>query len=307
MLSPAAKAVVVIGPPSFSTTDAFDLGSPFHAVVDIYAGGNSGTGILIDESHILTAKHVTRGKADWQIFVDFNDTNNNRIDLNGGPGGATFLNVTTKYEAPNPVSNVSDIDGTDLAILTLSTPMTTIPPMRLLGDMSYAVGKEGVMVGFGGYGVGDGSGISYQEKRRAGSNIIDSYGSAATPTGFFSNSTNIFSTDFDNGTVGNNTLSHLGSSSIALAQESTTAFADSGGPLLVEMNGEYLVAGVLSGGIDPNSEYGDISWWTGVGPYQSTIESFGGVFVTVPEPSVMLLLSGFALLVFGRRCDRRPQ
>lgn len=298
LLVSTAHAVVVIGDPNHNTADAFSFGSPYVAVVDIWADSRSGTGILINPSHVLTAKHVAPPNTN-NIFVDFNDANNNRIDFQPS-GGATWIRGNVVYSALN--GSGGDLDGTDLVILKLQTPVTTIAPMRLLGNMSYAVGKEAVMVGFGNYGVGDGTGLSGTASRYAGTNVIDHYGAAATPTGFFSNTENIFSVDFDDGTAGNNKLDQLGSSATPLDKESTTAGGDSGGPLLVEYEGEYLVAGIVSGGLDPNSEYGDIGWWTGVGPYQSVIESYGGVFVAVPEPSVLAftLISSALVLAFRR-------
>ncbi|MEO0538887.1 MAG: hypothetical protein AAF215_34150 [Cyanobacteria bacterium P01_A01_bin.123] len=38
-----------------------------------------------------------------------------------------------------------------------------------------------------------------------------------------------------------------------IANEGTTALGDSGSPLLVKRNGEFLIAGVLSGGTTENS------------------------------------------------------
>lgn len=302
LLISTAHAVVVIGSPTHSTADAFAFGSTFDAVVDIWADGRSGTGILINSTHVLTAKHVVRPLTN-NIFIDFNDTNNNRIDFNGAPGGATWIRGNVAYAAPN--GSGGDFDGTDLVIVELQTAVITIAPMRLLGDMSYAVGKEAIMVGFGNYGVGDGTGLSGTAQRYAGTNIIDHYGATASPTGFFANTENIFSVDFDDGTAGNNQLDQLGSSATPLDQESTTAGGGSGGPLLIEYEGEYLVAGIVSGGLDPNSEYGDIGWWTGVGPHQSSIETYGGVFV-VPEPSVLgfALFSSALVLAFGRNRSR---
>ena len=47
---------------------------------------------------------------------------------------------------------------------------------------------------------------------------------------------------------------------------------------MVQINGEWVVAGVLSGGTTSNSTYGDISWWTGTAIYRSQIEARGGIF-----------------------------
>ena len=85
------------------------------------------------------------------------------------------------------------------------------------------------------------------------------------------------------------------------------AAGDSGGPLLLEYGGEYLVAGVLSGGATFDSAYGDISHWTGVGAYREWIEANSdAAFVRViPTPTAagMILEIVAARLGLGR-CPR---
>ncbi|MEZ6093157.1 MAG: PEP-CTERM sorting domain-containing protein [Pirellulaceae bacterium] len=72
---------------------------------------------------------------------------------------------------------------------------------------------------------------------------------------------------------------------------------------MVNFNGEWVIAGVLSGGTTATSVYGDISWWTGVAPYRADIEAAGGVFFTaVPEPgTAMVLIVAFGLIGHRRR------
>ena len=53
---------------------------------------------------------------------------------------------------------------------------------------------------------------------------------------------NIISTDFDNGSNSNNTIG--GSSPTPVEFEATTAGGDSGGPVLVQLGGEWVIAGV---------------------------------------------------------------
>ncbi len=75
----------------------------------------------------------------------------------------------------------------------------------------------------------------------------------------------------------NNAIS--GSDVNPLQFEATTAPGDNGGPILVQVGSEWVIAGVLSGGTTNTSVYGDISWWTGTSIFQSQIEALGGVFV----------------------------
>ncbi|MFG0313207.1 MAG: GC-type dockerin domain-anchored protein, partial [Phycisphaerales bacterium] len=129
-------------------------------------------------------------------------------------------------------------------------------------------------LGYGYNGLGSsGHGFSADGRRWGGENIIDRYGSPASSGG-----SNIISTDFDNGSSGANTIPS--SSSTPLEFEATTAPGDSGGPVLVQFGGEWVIAGVLSGGTTSTSVYGDISWWTGTAIYRDAIESAGGDFVT---------------------------
>ncbi len=162
-----------------------------------------------------------------------------------------------------------------MAILTLTSnvPASVATPMRLIGETSSLVGQVAATVGYGFNGLGStGHRFSSDGFRWGGENIIDRYGS---PSG--SGGSNIFSTDFDNGSSGNNTIP--GSSATPLQFEATTAPGDSGGPILVQVGGEWVIAGVLSGGTTSTSVYGDISWWTGIANFQSAIEARGGVFV----------------------------
>ena len=52
---------------------------------------------------------------------------------------------------------------------------------------------------------------------------------------------------------------------------------DSGSPMLVNINDEWVIAAVVSGGTTRTSEYGTVGWWTGTSPYRAQIEAAGGV------------------------------
>ena len=82
---------------------------------------------------------------------------------------------------------------------------------------------------------------------------------------------------------------------LQLQFEATTAPGDSGGPILVQVGGEWVIAGVLSGGTTSTSVYGDISWWTGIADYQSAIEARGGVFVGSGAGSVAFDASSYRI------------
>ena len=167
------------------------------------------------------------------------------------------------------------LDGGDVAILQLDAPVPTeiATPYRLTDATSSLVGEVFTLVGYGIHGVGSTGGTNSDGLRWAGQNIIDSYG--APESAFFGE--NQFSADFDDGTDFSNMI--FGSSPDPIEFEAAPAQGDSGSPILVKRDGEYLIAGVLSGGTTPTGFYGDVSWWTGTSIYQDEIEAVGGEFV----------------------------
>ncbi len=239
-----------------------DYAAGFDSVVRI--GGCSGT--LIAPNVVLSARHCGIGAG---TLVRFGDNSNS----------AVFS--TTVQSSILPDGNGSLLDGGDVSIhiLNTSVPADIAEPVRLIDETDELVGMVAATVGYGWNGLGSaGHGFNSDGFRWGGENIIDAYGSPANAGG-----SNIISTDFDNGTSGANTIPS--SSSAPLEFEATTAPGDSGGPVLVRFGGEWVIAGVLSGGTTNTSVYGDISWWTGTAVYRSAIESAGGDFVTGLEIS----------------------
>lgn len=234
-----------------------DYAAPFDAVVRV--GGCTGT--LIAPNVVLSARHCSIGAGS---LVRFGDNSNN----------ATFS--TTVQSSILPDGNGSLLDGGDVSIhiLNATVPANIAEPMRLIDETDDLEGMVAATIGYGFNGLGSvGHQFSSDGFRWGGENIIDAYGSPANSGG-----TNIISTDFDNGTSGTNTIPS--SSSVPLEFEATTAPGDSGGPVLVQFGGEWVIAGVLSGGTTSTSVFGDISWWTGSAIYRDDIESAGGDFIT---------------------------
>ena len=168
---------------------------------------------------------------------------------------------------------IKGVWGLGFGVWGLGVPSAIATPMRLIDATTTLVGQTAATLGYGLNGLGSsGHQGSSDGWRWGGENVIDVYGSPASASG-----SNIISTDFDDGTGGNNTIGS--SSSTPLTFEATTAPGDSGGPVLVEIGGgEWAIAGVLSGGTTSTSVYGDISWWTGTAIYRTQIEAAGGVF-----------------------------
>ena len=273
------------------------LAAAHPAVARVVVGGGICTGTLIAPTKILTAKHCTDGAGVAAMSVLF------------GPDAAAPIltrTVTAKLEML-PVPAGALLDGTDISVLTLSSavPAATATPMKLWDGTPTGVAAR--TVGYGLNGVGSvGHGGTTDDLRWAGDNVIDTYGAAAISGGFVGGSANIFSTDFDDGSAASNTLTFHGSSAVPLLNEATTAPGDSGGPLIVQAFGESVVIAALSGGTTSTSVYGDISWWTGIGPYRSTLEAHGAVFA-VPEPSAFLYIGLIALVFVGRQKMRVEQ
>ena len=236
--------------------------APFDAVV-LVDFGCSGT--LIADNVVLCARHCGIGAGDTIIFGD----NSN--------GGGVFSRTVQSSTLPD--GNSSLLDGGDVAILTLTQPVppNIATPMRLIDETDALEGMVCATIGYGFNGLGsNGHQFSSDGFRWGGENIIDVYGSPAD-----SNGSNIISTDFDNGQGGNNEIP--GSSPVPLQFEATTAPGDSGGPVLVQIGSEWVIAGVLSGGTTNTSVFGDISWWTGTAVYRSAIENLGGEFAGTLE------------------------
>lgn len=298
-LSPA-QAIVINS--TFGAENAALLGSDFGSVVRINITGPNGvvpcTGSLISAVTILTAKHCTSGLGVSAFTVDFDRNGNGLMD-----GGTDVrINVIKKLEADNSPTNPNLTDGTDVAILTLGNAAPAwASSFKLLSAVT--VGSKVTMVGYGEQGVDSKIPGSFGRSRWAAENIVDTVGSAGFNLPY---STNIISTDFDNGTALGNTLggNPLNSSATPLYAEGTTAPGDSGGPLLFYMQNTWFIGGVLSGGSDINSSFGDISWWTGLARYRSALEDEGAEFLSpIPEPAswAMVLMGLCAFGALGRR------
>jgi len=263
-LDPKSKQMVfprkgrkIVVTDSFGARDSRRFGRMFSAVC-ITTNENC-TGTLIAPNVVLSARHC-RHRVGQRIAFGANSNN---------PEFTTRVSRVVLPDGPGRL-----LDGGDVAIVVLrdNVPESVASPMRLIGRDSRLVGRTIITVGYGFNGIGSvGHEFTYDRRRWAGQNRIDAFGRPASAAG-----SNIFSTDFDDGSTQNNTIS--GSSRTPLRREATTGGGDSGGPIIVTIRGERFIAGVLSGGTSDTSLFGDISWWTGTNRFRRAIELEGGSF-----------------------------
>ena len=266
------------------------LGAPFDSVVRLFTPIGGCTGSLISSTAVLTAKHCFNAESAAGVTVQFT----NAQGIVQASRTASSVDVFGAFPALAP-------DGTDLAVVTLSSAVTGYTPLRLADSVTL---RETVrMVGYGWNGVGStGHGFSADGRRWAADNVIDGIGAAGNAAGqAIVGSANTISTDFDDGTAAANRLggATFGSSATPVENEGTTAPGDSGGPLLVLRNGEWVIGGVLNGGTTSTSVFGDVSWWAGVSETdpRAFIEAGGGVYyvddeIVVPLPAAAWMLLG---------------
>lgn len=225
------------------------------------------TGTLIASNVVISARHCG---TDAGGSINFGEDSGNPI----------FTATVESSILPDGAGTLLDGGDVSILILTADVPEEVAIPMRFIDATDDLVGQTSALIGYGLNGVGStGHQGSSDGLRWGGENIIDAYGTPSESEG-----ANIISTDFDDGSEGSNTIS--GSDPNPIEFEATTAPGDSGGPILIDTGSEWAIAGVLSGGTSPTSQYGDISWWTGTSIFREDIEAVGGEFVTFGEIEV---------------------
>lgn len=261
----------------------------FYADATFTGGFGLCTGSLISSTTILTAQHCVPGTQASQVQVRFTD----------GDGNLQFARTVSAIDLMPGYTFLSD--GTDVATLTLADPVLDRTPFQITSDI--VTGELARMVGYGLNGLGSTGHQNSRDGARWGAeNVID----LDLPGQAYSGPNLLYFSDFDNPDGTSNTLLDVfgvPSLSDMLANEGTTAGGDSGGPLLVQRNGEWVIAAVLSGGVGGQglpqfSEYGDISFWTAIhsdAARQLVIDG-GGVFYEPGFAEIPLPASGALLL-----------
>lgn len=207
---------------------------------------NGNSGVLIGDNMVLTAGHLFPGPTATVPFV-----------LNG-----TTYQVTNC--ARDPLYNGSNIiNGHDFTIGRITTRVVNIAPVKM--HRAPVTGELGTIVGYGLTGLGNGTALTGNGVRRAGTNTIED----------FVDGPNCYWTDFDDGTASNNTLP--GSFLTTSSHEGQLATGDSGGGLFAVVNGETKVVGINSfnGRFDANTNsslYGSVSGFSKISADSNWIE-----------------------------------
>ncbi len=236
------------------------------------------SGSLIDGGqYILTAAHCVTGDTD--------STSATSISINFANVG---LNLTSTSYVVDPTWNGSLTSGGDLALVKLSTPVTSIASYGL-NTKSSAVGDVVTLAGYGYTGTGS---AGY---------TANTFGTLYYGTnqyiGVYSNVTSVYGYGF---TSGGGTI---GSTEVMVAP------GDSGGAALIDVGGTWDIVGVhdfvscVTTGCTPNSSFGQYGGDTSVYADAAFIDS------VLPEPASLTMLaialSGLAATSRRRSAESR--
>lgn len=185
------------------------------------------------------------------------------------------------YNLDFPRFNIPSNGVGDVALIRLPRPVVGVRPLRL-NTSSREIGQQGFIAGFGSSGNGLTGNSQRTSRKRLGTNVIDaseaqiSFPNEFPYPGLPVGSRVALLADFDSPQRNASTLG----SPAPLNLEYSSASGDSGGPLLLLDGRDFVIAGVVSAGVDGfygtrnyKGHYSSVSIFTRVTAYQGWIDS----------------------------------
>lgn len=282
---PTAPAATILDPldtPGVAAIDYQQEAARYPQVGKVNGGGLAGSGVIIGDRWVLTAGHISVGKAGGTFEV----------------GGASYLITSTQT---HPAFSFGTLES-DIGLLFLASAVIGVPPAVMvdLADSASLIGQEATWVGHGLGGTGR-TGEQVPPDFRAFTNVIDVVGTVPAPP--YTPPSTAFVSDFDRPGGGSNAPLSDGEPT---RLEGGLAAGDSGGGVFWTPGGAPYLIGLNSYQAAftsiPSGAYGTINGATNLDLFLPWIADRTGIRA-VPEPGAWLLVVGaaFGWLVRARR------